>query len=101
MITDFILPKLVVPEVIFKDQSSVRILGYVVSDSAKKYWNVSFVGVMAARDGMPEEYVIGQLELDKVSMSYDQGNVRYSRFKDKRGLAMFHTAIGNVLMGNK
>ena len=82
-----------VPEYLYKGNSVIKVVGFVYSSLARKYWDVAFYGILEARGGMSEEYVIGHLEIEKASGRLDECNIRYTRFRDKRYILMFKSIL--------
>lgn len=95
------LPNPEVPKILPKGDSIIEIFGYVISGSAKKYWNVSFVGTMVEHDGKQREYIIGHLEIDKLTGQIDEANIRYSRFRNIQKIAKFVNILVELIETEK
>lgn len=86
-----------VPEYLYKGKSVIKVVGFVYSQLARDYWNVSFYGIMQARDRFPEEYVLGHLEINKATGCFTEDNIRYTRFRDKRFVGFFKNILEKSL----
>lgn len=86
-------PVTVVPDAIRKSGSTVRVHGYVCSTKARHRTNVAFVGTMQENYGMPEEHIIGHIEMDKFTGRIDEANIRYCRFDDLKGVVGFSNIL--------
>lgn len=90
-------PPFKLPRVLKKGPSRVRVAGYIWSGKARKWFNVSFVGKMTENGGMKEEYVIGQVEINKETNRIDEGNIRYSRFDRIQDVAKFSNLVTDFI----